>query len=117
VNQEKNSNKKRDSVRSVKNIFSKHLWMLVKLVEKMLCTLWIRIRTPTDKNCGNESKIRLTHKIRLFMPIFLPPGFLTKKHAKMGTFLNKFVSLFLTKKFPQLVNSRKKPFPTNSAHK
>jgi hypothetical protein len=42
---------------------------------------------------------------------------LTKKHAKMGTFLNIFFSLFSTKKFPQLVNSRKKPFPTNSAHK
>ena len=56
-------------------------------------------------------------KIRRFTPIFLPPGFLTKKHAKMGTFLNIFFSLFSTKKTPQLVNSRKKPFPSNSAHK
>ena len=59
------------------------------------CGTSCKIRTPTDKNCGNESKIRLTHKIRRFMPTFLPPGFLTKKHAKMGTFLNAFFSLFV----------------------
>ena len=81
------------------------------------CWTSCKIRTQTDKYCGNESKIRLTHKIHRFTPIFLPPELLTKKHAKMGTFLNIFFSLFLTKKFPQLVNSRKKPFPTNSVHK
>jgi hypothetical protein len=37
--------------------------------------------------------------------------------AKMGTLLISFFSIFLTKKFPQLANSRKKPFPSNSAHK
>ena len=49
--------------------------------------------------------------------LFYPPDFWQKTHAKLGTFLNTFFSLFLTKKFPQLVNSRKKPFPFNSAHK
>jgi hypothetical protein len=39
------------------------------------------------------------------------PKLSTKKQAKMGTFLNKFFSFLSTKKFPQLVNSRKKPFP------
>ena len=58
------------------------------------CWASCKIRTPTDKNCGNESKIRLTHKIRRFMPIFLPPGFLTKKHVNFGhpflTFFGNF---------------------------
>ena len=60
-----------------------------------------------DKYCGNESKIRLTRKICRFTPIFVPPELLTKNHAKMGTFLNIFFFTFLTKKFPELVNSRK----------
>jgi hypothetical protein len=60
---------------------TKHLWMLVRLAEKFRehgtpC----KIRTPTDKNCGNEGKIRLMGKFCCFMPIFLPPLFLTKKH-------------------------------------
>ena len=33
-------NKKNYSVRRVKSNFSKHFWMLVKLVEKISCTLW-----------------------------------------------------------------------------
>ena len=37
-----------------------------------------------------------------------------QKHVKIGTLLNAFFSLFLTNKFPVLVNSRKKPFPSNS---
>ena len=35
----KKSDKKKDSVRREKSIFSKHLWMLVNLVEKIWCTL------------------------------------------------------------------------------
>ena len=42
------------------------------------CGTSCKIGTPTDNNCGNESKIRLTHKIRHFMPTFLPPGFWPK---------------------------------------
>ena len=41
------------------------------------CGTSCKIRTPTDKNCGNESKIRLTHKICRFTPIFLPSKLLT----------------------------------------
>jgi hypothetical protein len=58
------------------------------------CCASCKITATSDKNCGNESKIRLTCKIRRCMPIFLSPEFLTKKHAKMGTFLNIFFSLF-----------------------
>jgi hypothetical protein len=55
------------------------------------CWTSCKIRTPTDKNCGNESKIRLTHKIRRFTPICLPHGFLTKKHMNFG---HPFLTLF-----------------------
>jgi hypothetical protein len=99
-----------------KVFFAKHLWMLVKFVEKF-CVTSCKNRTLMDKNCGNESQICLTLKIRRFTPIFLHPGFLTKKTSKMGTLLISFFPIFLTKKLPILVNSRKKPIPTNSAHK
>ena len=79
--------------------------------------LHVKLRPKRIKIVEMRAKSVSWVKIRRFTPIFLPPGFLTKKHAKMGTFLNIFFSLFLTKKFPQLVNSRKKPFPSNSAHK
>ena len=75
------------------------------------CGTSCKIRTQTDKNCGNESKIRLTHKIRCFTPPFLPPGFLTKKHAKMGTLLISFFSIFLNIINARPMTDRKKPFP------
>jgi hypothetical protein len=71
----KNSDKKEDSVWRVKSIFSKHFWMLVN---KIHCCTSCKITAPTDKNCGNESNIRLTHKICRFPPTFLPPRFSTK---------------------------------------
>ena len=58
------------------------------------CWTSCKIRTPTDKYCGNESKIRLTHKIHRFMPIFLPPGFLTEKHVNFGHPFWPFLEIF-----------------------
>jgi hypothetical protein len=63
----------------------------------LFCGSLCKITVP---NCGNESKLRLA-----------------KKHAKLGTFLNIFFSFFSTKKYQQLVNSRKKAFPSSSSHK
>jgi hypothetical protein len=64
----------------------------------------VKLLSLTDKNRGNESKIHLTRKNLSFYGHFCTPLIFYQKNAKMGTFLNTFVSLFFTNKFPQLVN-------------
>ena len=71
------------------------------------------ISSKRRSSCGEKSHLHNPTTLTTF----LPPGFLTKKHAKMGTFLNIFFPLFSTKNFPLLMISRKKPFPSNSTHK
>ena len=85
------------------------------------------VKNPGGKKKGVKRRILCVKRILHSFPHFLSVGavilhevqqwFLTKKHTKMGTFLNTLFSLFLTKKFPQLVNLKKKPFLSNSAHK
>jgi hypothetical protein len=84
-------------------------------MEKLL--LYVKLKPPRIKTCGNERKIRLTLNNSQFYTHFLPLEVFTKKHAKIGTIQAPFFSLFSTKKFPQLVNSRKKPYPSNSGNK
>ena len=57
------------------------------------CWTSSRITAQTDKKCGNESIILLMSKNPLFYGLLLPFKLLTKKHAKMGTFLNLFLLL------------------------
>jgi hypothetical protein len=85
--------KKRFSL-AQKNIFSKHLWMLVNF--RVHCWTSCKIRTPTDKNCGNESKIRLTLKIRRFTPIVLPPQIFYQKTREFWTPFLTFFRNFST---------------------
>ena len=67
------------------------------------CATPCKIMATGYKNCGNESKIHLTHKIRRFTPIFLAPGFLTKKHVNLINILDTPRQIFCARSNVQLM--------------
>jgi hypothetical protein len=108
--------KKKDSVRRDKSIISKHLWMLVKLVEKFGVHCWTscKITAQTDKYCVNESKIRFVSKNSSFYAHFLPPIFLTKKHMSLTNILDTPRQFFCAGSNVQLMIWSMKQTPAHS---
>ena len=94
-----------DSLRCEKSIFFKHLWMLVKLVEKIFVYI-VKLHVKSGWHI----------KFVVLRLLFYPPDFWPKNTLKWTPFWTYSFHFFSTKKFPQLVNSRKKPFLSNSAH-
>ena len=52
------------------------------------CSTSCKITAKTDKNCGNESKIRFVSKNSSFDTLFLPTKLLTKKHVNLTNILD-----------------------------
>ena len=83
---------------------------LIKYKKQIMCTLLLHVKLETVE-------IRSTFKNSPFYAHFFPSKLMTQKVFKMGISSSILLTICFTKKFQQMMNSRKKPFPSNSAHK
>ena len=88
--------KNKASLQRVKSIFLLIFgeWSIKKGFFYVHCSTSYKLTAQTDKNCGNENKNCLTSKNPILPTPFLT---MTKKHVKLGNFLDKLWVWILSK--------------------